>query len=158
MRKMTRLVILIFMIYPLVSCKKKLVADVAVETGVMLSVKSNAQTDLLAPGTANGFNEQNIQVFNLINGTYQPVNKPSMDLPKNIKIYKKQGSTEYQLELFVNTEVDKSGISYTLIQFGENKPDTVKSEVVKKGGSIGLGKVWLNDTQIDRFTPSIVIK
>jgi hypothetical protein len=157
MRKMTRVVALIFIIYPLFSCKKQ-VANVSVETSVMFAVKNNAQADLLAPGAANGFNEQNIQVFNLINGTYQPVNKPSMDFPKNIKIFKKQNSPEYQLELFVNTEVDKSGISYTLIQFAENKPDTIKAEIVKNGGSTGLGKIWLNSTQIDRFTPTTLIK
>lgn len=157
MRKMTRVIALIFMIYPLFSCKKK-VANVSVETSVMFAVKNNVQADLLAPGTANGFNQQNIQIFNLIDGTYQLINKPSMDFPKNIKIFKKQNAAEYQLELFVNTETDKSGISYTLIQFGENKPDTVKAEIVRNGGSIGLGKVWLNNALIDRITPTVIVK
>ena len=157
MRKMTRVIALIFMIYPLFSCKKK-VANVSVETSVMFAVKNNVQADLLAPETANGFNQQNIQIFNLIDGTYQLINKPSMDFPKNIKIFKKQNAAEYQLELFVNTETDKSGISYTLIQFGENKPDTVKAEIVRNGGSIGLGKVWLNNALIDRITPTVIVK
>ncbi|MCX2430894.1 hypothetical protein [Pedobacter sp. GR22-10] len=157
MRKMTRVIALIFMIYPFFSCKKK-VANVSVETSVMFAVKNNVQTDLLAPGTANGFNQQNIQIFNLIDGTYQLINKSSMDFPKNIKIFKKQNAAEYQLELFVNTETDKSGISYTLIQFGENKPDTVKAEIVRNGGSIGLGKVWLNNALIDRITPTVIVK
>jgi len=154
---MTRVIALIFMIYPLFSCKKK-VANVSVETSVMFAVKNNVQADLLAPETANGFNQQNIQIFNLIDGTYQLINKPSMDFPKNIKIFKKQNAAEYQLELFVNTETDKSGISYTLIQFGENKPDTVKAEIVRNGGSIGLGKVWLNNALIDRITPTVIVK
>ena len=158
MIKMTRLIAFTFMTCSMFSCKKQ-VQDVVVDTGVTLSVKNSQQKDLLAPGVPDGFSQENIQVFNFINGSYQVVNKPTMDLPKNVKIYKRTNATDYQLDLFVNIETDKDGISKTLIKFGENKPDTVAAKLDRKNGSILLRKVWLNGKEVaDRSTPTIVIK
>jgi hypothetical protein len=132
----------------LLSCRKdRPDCCVRLDTNVRIAVQSSSKLDLLDPQSSK-FNDLNIEVFDRMESGYVRVNNGNMDRPKRFAIFQNSAIGKYELDLGLNTNMI-GGFSETLIQFGDNVPDTVRAVIVKKGGNTTVSKITIGSATFD---------
>jgi len=140
------LITLMAILYSCVSDDRNQVAT-NIDIGIEFFVFSEEGIDLLNPESPNAFRENEIRIFNLIDGIVTEVYNPRMDLPRGFALSEPEPLVSreyYSLGLGANTySTDEYPITY--IQWNENDTDTLKVELDKGDNYEMVTKVWFND-------------
>jgi hypothetical protein len=119
---MKKLALILFVILGL-SCQDEETSSTVIATEIELSLSDGVGNDLLNPNYQNGFKEENIKHFYLINGVKKEVFNSNEDTPKRIGITKY--SDRYRIGIGMNTVANENGEVISLIQWKENDIDTI---------------------------------
>lgn len=119
---------------------------VLVETDINLLVSDHTGSNLLQNGK---FKQDEIKLYNIVNGEKQVIYSPSQDSPRNFFIYNFESPGTYNgqnlIRIFPNL-VDQSTITTTLIEWNETDIDTIKTEIDRKNRSATfVTSIWINN-------------
>lgn len=131
----TILIILIALL--IFSCKDEVPSssNSVVANQIKLSLHDKKGSDLLNPNNKDGFRENNIKHFYMVNGGKKEVYEPHLDSPKRMGI-SKENDGAYRMTISLNEIEDKNGKSISLIQWSQNKVDTISAKLNKTRNSI----------------------
>lgn len=122
---------------------------VNLNVGINLSVVNNQGEDLLNPLLEDGYKEEGIRMFYLLNNEvieYAP--DDWLDNPKGFEIFKSEIEDKYLLRILSLNYAETEEIPTTYLQWNENETDTLKVTYRRMGGSVLKETVLLNDVLI----------
>jgi hypothetical protein len=125
------------------SCKKE-DEGVVVDTYIDLSFKDADGNDLLSGNTSNAYNQENINIYYLINGEEERAYNEKLDAPKGFSVYEQE--SQKIMRLFPSDH-DENLKTTTFIKFNDAETDEVICELRKWGSSnksVAVTKVWYN--------------
>lgn len=100
--------------------------------------------DLLNPAHAEGWNEENIDIFYLIDGEKERVYHSNLDLPKRFKIVHGTEDRYYMLLWLSEHVEDEHTVTY--VEFPNGETDTLKIHAEEKSnGVVRADKFWYNE-------------
>ncbi|MCK5762570.1 MAG: hypothetical protein KAH05_00475, partial [Clostridiales bacterium] len=140
--------LLIASICLLFSCSKNSDADY-IDVGIHLKLENSSGSDLLDPSVDNSYNNDNIKLFHLLNGTEQYYLCGNCDNQKGYYFFERDN--KYVMSVFTNIEVQQDGTyPITYIQWNETDRDTIQCHInrSKDGSYIFCNKVWYNDSLV----------
>jgi len=139
MKPLTLMLISAMMLF---SCQKEKESFI-VDIGIEITVSDENGNDLLNPSNQNSFNEQNIKIYDLINGVVEEVYYPNYDNPRCFSIVEKDGI--YRMMLSPNAN-EKDEFPVTYIKWNETDTDTIKCSISRGDNYVVCTKVWYNET------------
>lgn len=118
-----------------------------ISASVEFSIVNDQDEDLLNPENPGHINEDDINLYYLIDGEKRQVYDPMMDYPKNFKIYKHQDQS-YRIIIFLNhTETSDKPVTY--VEWNQNDIDTIEATYARyDNGGILSQDIWLNGGHI----------
>ena len=122
---------------------------VNLNVGINLSVVNNQNEDLLNPLREDGYKEEDIRMFHLLNNEvieYAP--DDWLSNPKGFKIYKSDIEDKYILRILLLNSAETEELPTTYLQWNENETDTLKVTYRRMGSSVIKETVLLNDVLI----------
>ncbi len=141
--------LLITCICLLFSCSKKTGTMDDLDIYIDLKLENNSGSDLLNPNTNNSYNQENIQLFYLLNGVEQYYFCSNCDHQKRYFFFKRDN--KFVMRIFPSFKIQEDGTyPITYIQWNDNDRDTIQCHINRNedGSYIFCTKVWYNDSLV----------
>ena len=141
--------LLIISILLLISCAKHPDSADVFDTYIDLRLENISREDLLNPDTDNSYNQNDIQLFNLLDGVEQYHFCGNCDHQKGYFFFERDN--RFIMRIFPNSEIQKNGTDpITYIQWNETDRDTIQCHINRNddGSYIFCTKVWYNNVLV----------
>ncbi|HLO92222.1 MAG TPA: hypothetical protein VK172_13750 [Lentimicrobium sp.] len=133
----------------LISCSKESGKADNLDICIDLKLESISGSDLLNPDTENSYNQEDIQLFYLLNGIEQYHFCGNCDHQKHYYFFERDNRFVMRISpSFVIQEDGSDPVTY--VQWNDSDRDTLKCHIYRSddGGNIVCTKVWYNDSLV----------
>lgn len=130
-------------------CSKK--SDIAddMDIAIDLKLENIHGGDLFNPDTENSYNQEDIQLFYLLNGIEHYLFCGNCDHQKHYYFYERDN--KFVMRISPSYEIQEDGSDpVTYIQWNDSDRDTLQCQIYRSddGGNIVCTKVWYNDSLV----------
>lgn len=135
------------------ACSRKTDCCVVVNLMASFDIRGSNQISIFDSSNTSFVRQDDIKIYYFnAEGRYELVNKSNLDLSGGFLINHEDGSANYVFTVLVNDYTEKD-TSYTLVDFGANKMDTIKA-VIKRHQ---INKLWWNDSLLSNAQSPVKI-
>ena len=123
---------------------------VIISTDMEISIADAAGEDLLDPNNAEAFQEEDITLYNVIDGDDVPFFQSNLDQPRGFALRERTDGI-YSLTVFVNIpaaeEIDESEVYTSYLQYGDDESSRDQIDYTlsnPSGSSVMITQIWIN--------------